>query len=371
MKIAVVAHIRNPISEPFMGGMEAHCRMLCDGLRRAGHAVTLFAAAQSVDEDLVPICAAPYEQVLPWNVYRGSPELAAYQRRAFTGAWERIVQGGFDVVHNNSLFPDLIDWAARDGVPCVTSQHVPPFALMRDAVVRNADTPFLMTTVTSHSQMAYWDMAARANMRVVHNGIECDRWISSDSVEDYFVWLGRITPNKGTAEAARAARKARRALKIFGPVEDPRYFATEVEPQLVEGVEFHGHRTLDQLRPVVAKAAGALVTPLWDEPFGLVAAEALSCGVPVCAFGNGALAEVVGDCGFVVRAGDVEALAMAMKRAPDVSRAACRERALACFSVEAMIAGYEGCYARVIGASRAQATASFASSNSSTAALLA
>ncbi|HBM04714.1 MAG TPA: glycosyltransferase family 4 protein, partial [Erythrobacter sp.] len=67
-------------------------------------------------------------------------------------------------------------------------------------------------------------------------------------------------------------------LRIFGPVEDAGYFTEKVEPFLSEGIEFHGHRSGDRLRAEVAGAQAALVTPLWDEPFGLVAAEALACG---------------------------------------------------------------------------------------------
>jgi glycosyltransferase involved in cell wall biosynthesis len=371
MKIAVLAHIRHPIAEPFMGGMEAHCRLLCDGLRARGHDVTLFAAQGSVDDCLVPICEAPYEKVLPWKIWRGSTELVAYQRAAFEFAWERIVASGFDIVHNNSLYPAIADWAARDLMPCVTSQHVPPFGDMRESIERTANEPQLVTTITSHSQMRLWNAHARRNMRVVHNGIRCDQWVPSEEPDDYFVWVGRITPNKGTACAARAARLAGLPLKIFGPVEDAPYFVEEVEPNLTDGVEFHGHRSAAQLRPIVAKARGALVTPVWDEPFGLVAAEALSCGTPVCAFDNGALAEVVGECGFVVPPRDVEGLARAMDRAGEIDRQACRRRALTRFSTQAMVEGYEACYRDALDGLRAQAARAFSSSQSSTTALLA
>ncbi|MEE4537009.1 MAG: glycosyltransferase family 4 protein [Erythrobacter sp.] len=371
MKIAVLAHIRHPIAEPFMGGMEAHCRMLCDGLRAKGHDVTLFAAEGSQDAQLVPICRAAYDKVLPWETYHGTPELAAYQREAFSLAWERIVEGGFDVVHNNSLFCEIIDWASHSMMPCVTSQHVPPFGKMRDAVARSAFEPMLANTVTSRSQLGLWQAGLRNQIRVVHNGVRCDRWIPDGKVQDYFVWVGRITPNKGTAEAVRAASLAGVPLKIFGPIEDARYFATKVEPHLTEVIAYHGARTGTQLAPIVAQAKGALVTPRWEEPFGLVAAEALSCGVPVCAFDNGALAEVVGSCGFIVPPDDVKALASAMTRVGEISRIACRERALARFSVQSMIEGYEACYLDVVGAVLDQAASAFASSQSSTAALLA
>ena len=114
--------------------MEAHCDMLCRGLRAAGHQVDLFAADGSQDESLVPICAAPYDEVLPWRVFRGTSELAAYQRDAFERVLLAVGAGAYDVVHNNSLFPEIIEWCARAGIPCVTSQHVPPFGAMFDAV---------------------------------------------------------------------------------------------------------------------------------------------------------------------------------------------------------------------------------------------
>ncbi|MGB3807797.1 MAG: glycosyltransferase [Erythrobacter sp.] len=371
MKIAVIAHIRHAIAEPFMGGMEAHCRLLCDGLRSAGHDVTLFAADRSRDANLAAICDAPYEDVLPWRKWRGTPELAAYQQRAFAGAWHRILSEGFDVVHNNSLFPEIMEWAARDGMPCVTSQHVPPFQSMRDAVETASDYRNVQQTVTSSSQLAMWSARARRHMAVVHNGVRTDRWLPHADIGDHFVWLGRITPNKGTSEALRAARIAGKKLHIYGPVEDGAYFSSEVEPFLKDGVEYRGHISLQTLRPIVAGASGVVVTPLWDEPFGLVAAEALSCGTPVCAYDSGALPEVVGECGHVVAARDIAALADAMSRVEEIDRAACRRRAIKRFSSHAMIAGYEQAYERAIDALLDQAAFAFSSSHSRTSALLA
>ncbi len=375
MKIAVIAHIRHPIAEPFMGGMEAHCRMLCDGLRQAGHEVTLFASGRSCDRDLVAICDAPYDDVLPWRIWRGTPQLAAFQKDAFRFAWSRVLSGGFDVVHNNSLFPDIISWAVRDAVPCVTSQHVPPFGSMRDAVESAAQADCVQQTVTSAHQMTLWNARSRWNMAVVHNGVRTDRWLPRRNIGKYFVWVGRITPNKGTSLAVRAARKAGLPLHIYGPVEDAGYFASEVEPFLSQDIQYHGHVRLETLSPVVAQARGVLVTPLWDEPFGLVAAEALACGTPVCAFDNGALSEVVGECGYIVSARDVDALAAAMHKIDAIDRNSCRQRALRHFSSDAMVAGYERAYdrARCVtrGAAPCHAARTFASSQSRTAALLA
>ncbi|MGE5953637.1 MAG: glycosyltransferase [Qipengyuania vulgaris] len=373
MKIAVLAHIRHAIAEPFSGGMEAHCDMLCRGLRAAGHDVDLFAAEGSSDPGLVPICDAPYDEVLPWRVYRGTRELAAYQRDAFERVLTKIGTDEYDVVHNNSLFPEIIEWCAHAGIPCVTSQHVPPFGSMFDAVLASSQYPNIGATVTSRDQLSLWSQKGCEDLEVVPNGIDTQTWLPTGEVGDFFSWVGRIVPNKGLGQAVKAARLAGVRLKIFGPVEDASYFADEVEPYLTSGIEFHGHKSGDVLRREVADARGALVTPLWDEPFGLVAAEALSCGTPVVGFDRGALAEVVGDCGHLVQGGDVDALADAIGHIGQIDRTACRRRAVQHLSIRAMIRGYEECYAEVIAGARLASLPRLAwsSSASRTSALLA
>lgn len=355
MRIALVAPIRHPIAEPFNGGLEAHCRQLCDGLRARGHDVTLFAAAGSHDPQLHEICAVPLERTLPLAIWRGSSQLAAYHRAAFATAWDVIRVGSFDVVHNVSLFPDIVAWAARDGVVCVTSHHVAPVGSAREIVERHMGDPGIVVTVPSRELLRDWSEALRMRIAVVHGGVCCEAWQPAAELEDFFIWSGRITPSKGTALAARAARIAGAKLRIVGAVEDAHYFGTEVEPFLRDGVEYHGHRSSRDLAGLVARARAALVTPMWEEPFSVVAAEALACGTPVIAFDRGALAEVVGECGLVVPPGDVMALAGVMAQAHRFDRAACRARAQKSFALPRMIAGYEACYDAAI-ASRLAST---------------
>jgi len=68
--------------------------------------------------------------------------------------------------------------------------------------------------------------------------------------------------------------------------------------------------------PVFWGAVDVAVVPSLYEPFGLVALEALACGVPVIAAGVGGLKEILvdGQCGLLVPPGDAAALAQALHR---------------------------------------------------------
>ena len=380
MKIAVVGHIRHPIAEPFMGGMESHCHQLVTGLERHGHDVTLFAAAGSDASKVYPICDSPYEAVLPWQSWHGTDRLNAFQDRAFAKARRAIENGGFDVVHNNSLSPAMIEWGLTTGMPMVTSQHVPPFASMRRAVEAADGSSSSHFTVTSEHQRLLWDLANGSNMHVVSNGIALDQWQPAIRRGEHMLWYGRITPTKGLKEAVEAARLAGARLKIAGVVEDPQYFETWVQPFLDDRIEYAGHLAGAELRHCVAQARAVLVTPMWDEPFGLVAAEAMAAGVPVIAFDRGAMREVLGECGRIVEAGNVDALADAMGDAHELDGSACRRRIEDLFSVDRMIAGYLEVYQLAVAGARdgpaehdveAYAAEAVASSCSRTHALLA
>ena len=352
LKIAVIGHIRNPIAEPFMGGMEAHCAALCTGLVKQGHEPTLFAAPGSdVNCRHVAICDQPYEAILPWATYRGTEALDSYQAIAFDFAWRHILAADFDVLHNNSLHPQLVHKAKEAGVAMLTSQHVPPFGTMHDAVKSAAGCAHVRFSVTSQAQIPLWFEEAPSNLTVIHNGIDENFWHPMPS-HGRIVWTGRITPNKGTALVVQSARQAGVRLDIAGTVEDEEYFAGTVEPYLSKDIRYLGHLDGEKLRALVAGATAVCVTPMWEEPFGLVAAEALSCDVPVIAFDRGAMAEVIGDCGVLVPAGDADALSAAMAKPPALTPGKARARALAMFSNSRMIEGYVREYRLAIAGAR-------------------
>ncbi|WP_308917611.1 glycosyltransferase [Jannaschia sp. LMIT008] len=355
MRIALVGHIRHPIAPPFAGGMEAHTWHLAERLAARGHDVTLFASGDSADGaprgvTVHPVVGSHYDHTHPWHRYHDTPELNAHQDLAFAGAARDLLSGGFDVIHNNSLhrYPPRLGAAMR--MPTVTSLHVPPFDALRRAVHESA-TPWTRFTVTSRVQARrWWPATPPAQASVVWNGIDPDAWPFVPQGDGTAVWSGRITPNKGTHLAVRAAAIAGVPLTLFGTIEHRDYFQDEVKPHLTADIRYGGHLRGADLAREIGRASAMLFTPLWDEPFGLVAIEAMATGLPVASIENGAVREVIGSCGTYAPAHDAPALARALRAAMDLPRRACRARVMDRFTLDRMTDRLEQSYREAVAA---------------------
>ena len=354
-RIALVAHIRHPIAPPFAGGMEAHSWHLARELARRGHDVTLFASGDSREGlppgvRLHPVVETQYDATYPWHRFHGTDVLTDYLDGAYARTARALLDGDFDVVHNNSLHRFVPRVGVAHGLPTVTSLHVPPFEALRRAVVDGV-APWTRFTVTSDRQKdRWWAGDAPDEAVVLSNGIDPADWPFVAEGDGSAVWSGRITPNKGTHLAVRAARNAGIPLRIFGTVEHRDYFEDEVRPHLGGDITYDGHLTGPDLARRIGRASVLLFTPLWDEPFGLAAIEAMACGVPVACTEMGAVREVIADCGAYARPDDVGDLARAIGRATRVPRARCRARVEALFTIERMVDRTETLYAETVAA---------------------
>jgi len=128
------------------------------------------------------------------------------------------------------------------------------------------------------------------------------------------------------------------------------YFEDEIAPFLGGDIRYGGHLAGADLASAFGQASALLFTPLWDEPFGLAAIEAMACGLPVAAVEMGAVREVIGPCGTYAPPNDAEALARALVKAMSLPREAGRARVEEKFSIRAMVDGYEALYAEAVGA---------------------
>ncbi len=103
-----------------------------------------------------------------------------------------------------------------------------------------------------------------------------------------------------------------------------------------------------ELAELVGRASVVAVTPMWEEPFGLVAIEAMATGTPVAAFARGGLAEVLGPApGVMVRPGDVADLATGLRLAASIPRREVADYARQHFSMRRFVDAYVDLYRQI------------------------
>jgi glycosyltransferase involved in cell wall biosynthesis len=348
LRIGVIAHLKYPIAEPFAGGLEMHTHLLCRRLREAGHAVTLFASTQS-DPDLGLEAICDQTALLEVGTAEAGDVAFFREHHAYLALMGRLRRSDFDIVHNNSLHYLPVSMAETLPMPMVTTLHTPPFCWLESGI-RESNAPAARFIGVSESVRASWS-SVRPLDGVIYNGIDLDRfaWRPEAEAEPHLIWYGRIVPEKGLHHALDAARLAGLPLRFAGPLLDDAYFNSEIRPRLGPNVTYLGHLDHDMLAGEIGAAAAFVCTPCWDEPYGLVVAEALACGTPVAAFARGAIPEILtADCGVLARPDDAQDLARAILSAIGLSRSACRARAEAACDVDQMIRSYESLYLSLV-----------------------
>ncbi|MDN4160395.1 glycosyltransferase family 4 protein [Nocardioides abyssi] len=349
MRICLIASSRFPVAEPFAGGLEAMTHALARELVDRGHDVALFAGPGS--DPRLPVELLDLPDFEPSEIAMADVNAPSRRWMAEHHAYLSLMLGlaggqdrRFDVVHNNSLHHLPIAMARTLSVPVVTTLHTPPLPWLESAIaLAPEESSFVaVSRATARAWSHVTDAAA------VHNGVDVSTWLPGPGGGPA-VWTGRLVPEKAPHEAVDACRIAGVPLVLAGPLSDPDYFAEHIAPRLGDGVSYAGHLDHAALARLLGQASVAVTTPAWDEPYGLVAAEAMACGTPVASYSRGALPEVVAPgAGVLAHPGDVADLARAVLAARGCDRGAVRRHAELHCSLTRMTDQYERIYARLV-----------------------
>lgn len=337
MKIAQVAPLWIPVPPLTYGGTELIVSWLTEELVKRGHEVTLFASGDSKTKaKLVPIW--------PKSLWRAKP---AAPHAIFGLLYKELLErkNDFDVIHDHCEFytAPFSPFIKR---PIVSTIHHP---IYEEMTILFKKLPNINYVAISESQRK---TAPGVNFaETIHHGLPLEKYPFSPKAENHLLWISKITPRKGPAEAIEIANKAGENLILAGviPREYQDYFKYRIRP-FVNGkqIQFVGAADFQKKVNLFSKAKALLYPIKGAESFGLVVIEAMACGTPVIAYKRGSMPELIkdGKTGFLVET--QEEMIEAIKKIDRIKRIDCRRRVSAKFSLRKMVNKYEALYHKLI-----------------------
>lgn len=335
MKIALIVNPLIPVPPEQYGGIERVVYVLIRELIKMGHEVTLYA-----NPDSQPGC-----------------KLTGYQESEHYGLKDFIkinlltsslLFKNFDVVHTFGRMSNIASLMPFKQ-PKIVSYQLPPTLSQVNKAVKVAAKSSIYFTACSNfiaNQISYI-----GQVTTIYNSVNIDDYQFNPEVaaDAPLVFLGRIQEEKGTAIAIEIALKANKKLIIAGNIPDEQihqqYFNEQVRPFIdQEQIRYIGPVNNAQKNDLLRNASAMLMPVTWDEPFGIVMAEALACGTPVIGFNRGAIPEVVsnGSTGFICN--NINEMIEAVNNIPSLSRPNCRQVAEEKFNSTVMAKQYEQLY---------------------------
>lgn len=338
MRIALLAPPWYSVPPRAYGGVELLVAGLADGLVARGHQVQLVAAGPSGT-------LAQQSTTLPAIADdRLSDEVTALLHSSM--AEDALREFRPDLVSDHTP-PGLLA-AAHRPFPTVFTVHGPVEGDYADLLRRSRGVDYI--AISESQRRSAPDLPWRDT---VHNGIAVRSYPYADRKGDYLFFLGRMHPDKGVLEAIEVAEKAGARLVIAARIHgrhEEQYFEQVVRPRLSSEIEFIGEVGFADKGALLAGAQALLFPLQWEEPYGLVVAEAQACGTPVLSLRRGAIPELVieGRTGWL-REHHLELVAD-VDRLDDLSPAYCRAHALEHLDIARTVRGYEAAFAATLDA---------------------
>ena len=382
MKVGIVAPLVSAIREPQGGGSQAFVADLARGLVGRGHEVHVYAATGSDIDGVTVIDTGIDPRSLAATLYRAGPRpiaetadsgtrpagggagapgaaaglvggFAGPAAAAFAAVYAAVRAHRYDVVHNHAFDAPAVSLATGLNAPVVHTVHLPPDQAVTAAlrlVAQGEDAPAVAGV--SEFQAATWRPVTRVD--AVLPPLVPTRMVPwSAATGNGAIFAGRLSPEKGTAEAIDIAQAAGMRIDIYGDAYDAQYAREQIDPRRgLTGVAVHPAISRASLWAAMAQAAVVICPAMWDEPFGMAAADAQATGTPVVAFKRGGLAEIISDgvTGFLVAPGDIQSAADGVRNAVQISRSACRDHAENHLDLERSLDAHEQLYRHLSGA---------------------
>ena len=279
----------------------------------------------------------------------------------------------YDIVHNHYGWRFLIfsDFIASK---IITTHHGPlSFPYQNAVYLDHKDQAHV--SISNNQRI---DLPDLNYVATIYNGIDLRLFPFVDgkiTTSSPMAFLARMNHEKGAIEAATVAQTTKRPLRVAAKVDkiDELYFE-QFRPFIDNKLVFFEGEIDPVKRLNLLQSARCLLAPIkWEEPFGLMFIEAMSCGTPVITFARGSVPEIIkdGETGFIVsqsselKRGEwitkkmgVDGLCEAVERIYsmpqdqyETMRRACRAHVEKNFTVEKMGDEYEKTYLKLLSSS--------------------
>ncbi|OGH20469.1 MAG: hypothetical protein A3D74_00315 [Candidatus Levybacteria bacterium RIFCSPHIGHO2_02_FULL_37_13] len=374
MKILILSTPSMALPPKGYAGIEHVVYDLQEGLVKKGHNVTVYATGDSrissklaffYNKALSPSVRLTYN---PYYFLNHAYHFMMY-----------LKSKKFDIIHLNDAGRFSLYFSEYMPSPFVTTLHgsyyhdrEDPYGILdakRDQLM--FFKRFSYVSISNTQRKALPDLNYVAT---VYNSIHLEDFDFSQKGGDYIAWMGRVSPTKGLDTVILVSLKLNKKLMAYGFIDSGEisYFNKTIKPLLgYPHTQFLGETKSKQVKARHFANARLLLFPIrWDEPFGIVMIEAMSCGTPVVAYARGSVPEVIkdGKTGFIVNSSDkdirgnfivkktgIEGLQEAVQRIYSMPkkeymqmRRNCRSHVEKNFTSEIMVDRYEEVYKKII-----------------------
>lgn len=333
MKILLTVDPEIPVPPPLYGGIERIVDALVNEYTNNGHDVTLLAHPSSQ----VPC------KLIPWKGLRSQDKIDTLKNMYLVT--RLVYKEKFDVIHSFSRLAYMAMLFPKRIPKMMSYQREPSLQQVKKAVTLARKGSLVFTGCSNYISN---QLSSVAEAYTVYNCAPVERYTFIETVEEDapLMFLGRIEDIKGTHIAIEVAKKTNRKLIIAGNIPEGKelYFDENVKPYLNDRIIYIGAVNDEQKNEWLGKCSAFLMPILWNEPFGIVMAEAMACGTPVLGFARGSVPEVVinGLNGFVCN--DVADMVKRVDDCKNIDRKKVREVAETRFSNKVIANNYLAIY---------------------------
>jgi glycosyltransferase involved in cell wall biosynthesis len=344
MRVLQICPLWFPVARDSYGGIETFLTHLVSALGKLGCEITVLASGDSrVEAELLP--AGP-DHMASLMRTGAAEEYSYYEQHQLQLALRHSSR--FDLLHSH-VGSGAYVLSAVDGLRhrVLHTVHTPVY---RDMEWFAGEHPEVWFSTVSHYQAGKLWPRSPARRRVIHNGIDPMEFAWRSGGGGGLVFIGRMEWVKGPDIAVQVARTLGCSLTLAGPVVERRFFDQSIQPFLDARIRYVGIVDHRQKNELFGQADCVILPFRREEPFGLVAIEAMACGAPVVSLARGALPEIVEPDVTGYLAGSEQELRDRVSAAMTLNRETVRRRAVARFDIAQVARQYLQLYGEMIDA---------------------